>query len=118
VIINGAVTRLDVSKDPMNIDHFGTQVLKTTRSMPLQDRLRGADAWLIVEAGLPLPDAPDVDGDGLPDLANPNIAGRPDRDDDPRFDYWAIAPGSWPLAFTNPFLIDVDGGGWQAPGLP
>jgi len=27
-------------------------------------------------------------------------------------------PGSFPIAFTNPFIIDVDGGGWQAPGLP
>ena len=75
------------------------------------------DAWLVVEAGLKLPDAVDVDGDGLPDLADADIPGRPDRLTDPRFDFNAIAPGAWPAAFTNPFLIDVAGDGWKAPGL-
>jgi hypothetical protein len=121
VIINGHVERIDVSGEPAMADtsHFVTQVLKTNpRTLTLQGRLPAIDAWLIVEAGLPLPDASDVDGDGLPDLVKPDVAVRPDNDSDPRFDYGAIAPGSWPVAFTNPFLIDVDGGGWQAPGLP
>jgi hypothetical protein len=34
-----------------------------------------------------------------------------------RFDLEAVAPGVWPAAFTNPFLLDRDGGGWKAPGL-
>ena len=38
--------------------------------------------------------------------------------DDPRFNLQAIAPGVWPTAFSNPFFLDLDGGGWTAPGLP
>ena len=45
----------------------------------------------------------------LPDLGAPSSALAP---------YQAIVPGALPIAFTNPFLIDVDGGGWEAPGLP
>ena len=44
-------------------------------------------------------------------------AGRPALDD-PRFNLQAIAPGVWPTAFSNPFFLDLDGGGWTAPGLP
>ena len=74
------------------------------------------DAWLVVEAGLKLPDAVDVDGDGLPDLPTPTSR-EPGTDDGSELRFQAIAPGAWPIAFTNPFLIDVDGDGWKAPGL-
>ncbi|HSS37192.1 MAG TPA: hypothetical protein VLT58_00340, partial [Polyangia bacterium] len=76
------------------------------------------DAWVVVEAGLAQDTPPDNDGDGLPDLPDTDIPGRPARLSDKRFDLQAVAPGVWPAAFTNPFLIDVDGGGWTAPGLP
>jgi hypothetical protein len=59
---------------------------------------------------------PDSDGDGLPDL--PEMDNPIRVDGDQRFDVEAIAPGVWPTAFTNPFLLDLDGGGWTAPGLP
>jgi hypothetical protein len=131
IIVNGVTVDPPIAfKEFVGVDHFATQAVHTARrAFPLSKLLpkvqpdpqqagKAMDAWLIVEAGLELPDATDVDGDGLPDLVNPDIAGRPDSKDDPRFDYQAIAPGSWPVAFTNPFLIDVDGGGWQAPGLP
>jgi len=31
--------------------------------------------------------------------------------------YRAVAPRMVPFAFTNPIFVDVDGDGWQAPGL-
>jgi hypothetical protein len=77
------------------------------------------DAWMIVEAGAALPSAYDTDGDGLPDIAASDIPRRPDDPGDPNFDYQVIAPGSLPVAFTNPFLINnAHGGAWRAPGLP
>jgi hypothetical protein len=105
---------------------FGTQAVTSTVTFPLwpllTDMKNGGgsprDSWLIVEAGLRLPNAPDVDGDGLPDLAASQIPRRPDDSSDPRFHYQAIVPGALPIAFTNPFLIKVDNGPWQAPGLP
>ena len=60
-----------------------------------------------------LPEVFDIDGDGLPDLAEPETE-RPGPMLDPTTS--AIVPGAWPIAFTNPFLIDVDGNGWKPPG--
>jgi hypothetical protein len=74
------------------------------------------DAWLVVEAGMTQTTPADTDGDGLPDLPDTEVPVRVDGDR--RFDVEAIAPGVWPTAFTNPFLLDLDGGGWKAPGLP
>ncbi len=114
-----------------------------TASIALDELLTGAvgDAWLVVEAGLPLPITADLDDDGLPDVADNNGDGRADaadlpsgedRDDDdlrfpnptrpanddPRFSLETLAPGTWPYAFTNPFVIDRNGDGFVAPGLP
>jgi hypothetical protein len=74
--------------------------------------LTRSDAWLIVEAGTDLPAVVVADGDGLPELADPGLSPDPALSD-----YQAIVPGAWPIAFTNPFLIDVDGNGWHPPGL-
>ena len=120
VIVNGRVAMAsDVSQALVVADHLGTQVATSKIQFPLGEHLTSprqgtnvADAWLIVEAGSQLPTVIDADDDGLPDLADPNA--RPDR---MLADYVAMVPGAWPLAFTNPFLIDVDGNGWQAPGL-
>jgi hypothetical protein len=130
VIVNGRIvndkTGAEAGK-PIDVsthfggNHLGTQALTMMDPirLPLSALLKGVagDAWLIVEAGLALPPADDVDGDGLPDLADADIPGRPDRVTDARFDFHAIAPGAWPAAFTNPFLLDVAGDGWKAPGL-
>jgi hypothetical protein len=100
------------------------------------------DVWLVVEAGMhqdpacgellpevvpvcdDLPAAAghspcvcDTDDDGLPDLPDADVPIRPDPTD-PRFHVEAIAPGVWPVAFSNPFLLNIDGGDWVAPGLP
>jgi hypothetical protein len=120
VIINGKVARtLDVSATFAAIDHFGSLPGRAQVTVPLSSLLpsRG-DAWLVVEAGLEQPTPPDDDGDGLPDLADADLPSRPRAIGDPRFDVEAIAPGVWPTAFTNPFLLNLDGGDWQPPGLP
>jgi len=108
--------------------------------VPLGELLAGVtkDAWLVVEAGLPLPVAADLDNDGVVDTMDNNGDGvidnrdiPADEDDealrfpdptrppngDARFHLEAIAPGTWTYAFTNPFLLNLDGGEWVAPGL-
>jgi hypothetical protein len=108
--------------------------------LPLSDLLAGVtkDAWLVVEAGLPIPAAADLDDDGVVDTLDTNGDGVVDKRDipadddeeelrmpgparpavaDPRFHLEAIAPGTWTYAFTNPFLLNLDGGEWVAPGL-
>jgi len=125
VIVNGVVVQ-PIGLDefaPEKVDHFGTAVIQTKRrTFPLANMLpttpKPIDSWLIVEAGAALPGAYDADNDGLPDVVESDIPRRPDSKDDPSFDYQVIAPGCLPIAFTNPFLINVDGGPWQAPGLP
>ena len=129
VIVNGRIVNdktgaaagkpIDVSTH-FAADHLGTQALMMPPiTLPLSTLMKGVagDAWLVVEAGLALPPVVDVDGDGLPDLPDADIPGRPERVRDVRFDFHAIAPRAWPTAFTNPFLIDVAGDGWKAPGL-
>jgi len=122
VIVNGVVKLLfEKPAEFVGADPLGTKFLtKTFDNPPVRvlsllkpDREKPpVDAWLIVEAGADLPDPVDVDGDGLPDLVE---TGAPPTGG--LSDYQAIVPGAWPVAFTNPFLIDVDGNGWQAPGL-
>jgi hypothetical protein len=96
------------------------------------------DDFLIVEAGLPYPDAADLDDDGVPDTTDNNHDGvvddrdiEPDEDAgpfsvppdptdpaDPRYWVTRVVPGAWPVGFANPLIIDVDGGGWLPPGVP
>jgi len=121
IIVNGTVKM--TSPGVLVSDHFAAQVVKVgTFTFPLRPLLgstkdgKVGDSWLIVEAGHKLPPLVDVDGDGLPDVSSADLPKRIESDE--TFDYQAIVPGSFPIAFTNPFIIDVDGGGWQAPGLP
>lgn len=41
---------------------------------------------------------------------------RPSRGE-PGYPFLAVSPESWPFAFTNPLLLDRDGGGFDGPGL-
>jgi hypothetical protein len=104
----------------MNLSPFGNQPFGPVELVfPLAPLLEGTtkDAWMVVEAGLEQGPVPDLDDDGLPDLPEEEVPGRPAATSEPRFDLEAIAPGVWPTAFTNPFLLDLDANGWQAPGL-
>ncbi|HXU63900.1 MAG TPA: CehA/McbA family metallohydrolase [Polyangia bacterium] len=107
-------------QQPATWTPFGAQPIRYVNAQLNLSTLLPAsgDAWLVVEAGLHQDTPPDTDGDGLPDLPDADVPGRPDSLSNRRFDLQAVAPGIWPTAFTNPFLIDVDGGGWTAPGLP
>jgi hypothetical protein len=115
VFVNGKL----VNRQPVldNAEWFSTQPFKTQRvRFVLSTLLPGkGDAWLVVEAGMVQDTPPDTDGDGLPDLVE---EAAPLSPSDPLFHLQAVAPGVWPTAFSNPFLFDLDGGGWQAPGLP
>ncbi|HEY2899015.1 MAG TPA: CehA/McbA family metallohydrolase [Polyangia bacterium] len=123
VFVNGTMAKaVDVSAAFDGLDHFGAVVGRTQVVVGLSDLLAGVkgDAWIVVEAGmnqdLP-PDNADGVSDGLPDLPDSDVPTRPRAVTDPRFDLEAIAPGVWPTAFTNPFLLNLDGGAWTAPGL-
>ncbi|HSY40412.1 MAG TPA: CehA/McbA family metallohydrolase, partial [Polyangia bacterium] len=118
VFVNGVFAHtFDLSSLFPSSDPFGTQVSTAAVSLQLATLLPAkGDAWLVVEAGLQQDTPPDTDGDGLPDLPDTALPGRPALDDS-RFNLQAIAPGVWPTAFSNAFFLDLDGGGWTAPGL-
>lgn len=121
-------------------DPLGTAgVLRYQAQVPLAELLPGGrDDFLIVEAGLALPPAADLDDDGVPDTGDNDGDGDVDADDvepgedagpfngprdpddpaDPRFLVTRVVPGAYPEGFANPLLVDVDGGGWTPPGLP
>ncbi|HEY6477973.1 MAG TPA: CehA/McbA family metallohydrolase, partial [Polyangia bacterium] len=118
------VPSVDISASFSGADHLGTTPSRypplpsSAASFPLAPLLPATgDAWLVVEAGMTQVTPADTDGDGLPDLPDAGAPVRPAEDNE-RFDVEAIAPGVWPTAFSNPFLLDLDGGGWTAPGLP
>lgn len=68
-----------------------------TRTGSVQVNLpAGKDAWIVVEAGVAL------------NTTGAYAAGTP----------WAkVAKGIYPIAVTNPIFVDVNGGGYLAPGL-
>ncbi len=143
-VVNGAVVRTDAVQ-MVPADPFGEGgLVRYTAQLPLAELLASGgagagDAWLLVEAGLPLPAAADLDDDGIVDTTDNDGDGSIDQRDveddedsgpltdppdpdpwseDPRRHVVVVAPGTWPTAFTNPFLIDRDGDGtWSAPGL-
>jgi hypothetical protein len=134
-IVNGTVRKTIGLTPPPGLDPFGSSgLLRFEGEVELSElALSPKDVWLVVEAGLHLPLAGDLeDNDGLPDTSDNNGDGRVDEkdapgefhepgrvsEDDPRFHLETLAPGAWSMAFSNPFLIDWSGDGWLAPGLP
>jgi hypothetical protein len=131
VYVNGALARtLPVDATPA--DPFGrTELGRLTAVAPLSELAAGVngDFWIVVEAGMRLPLAADLDDDGLFDTTDNDGNGRVDQgdapahfrepgrvpSDDPRFHFQSIAPGVLPLSFANPILVDRDGDGFRAP---
>jgi hypothetical protein len=129
VFVNGTLkVQDDLSRIPsiVGVDPFGSvPATMPPRSYKLSDLVPAPalgdnprDVWVVIEVGMAQATPDDTDGDGLPDLPEAELPGRPASTSDPRFHYQAIVPGGWPVAFTNPFLLDLDGDGhWHEPGL-
>jgi hypothetical protein len=131
VYVNGALART-LPVDAFPTDALGrTGFARLTAAVPmseLMDQVTG-DFWIVVEAGMKLPLAGDLDDDGLVDTTDNDENGRVDQADapahfrepgpvaldSPRFHLQSIAPGVLPLSFANPILIDRDGDGFRAP---
>jgi hypothetical protein len=146
IIVNGVTVKtLQGSELRHPVDPFGTDVLpRYEGSVPLSALVTGSgDAWLVVEAGSRLPLAGDLGGpdghpDGIPDTSDNNGDGvvderdiaegseygplrnpeRPSSEADPRFHFSHVVTEGYPMAFTNPFLLDRNGNGrFDAPGV-
>ncbi|MHB8872723.1 MAG: CehA/McbA family metallohydrolase [Myxococcaceae bacterium] len=145
-VVNGKVVKtLSGASLSHPTEPFGdTGLVRFDESLPLSDLVSGtSDAWLVIEAGqaLPLsgdlggtldgkpdgiPDTGDNDGNGVVDAADiasgqkygPLKNAPPPSDEaDPLYHYGAITEG-YPFAFTNPFVLDVNGDDrFDAPGV-
>lgn len=124
IIVNGRVARSITEGISRPEDPFGnTGIDRFEGSFSLSELgITDRDAWIIVEAGLRMPLTADADGDGLIDRADYDGDGAANesappapREGDPRFHVNAIVPGMWPWGFTNPILVNVNGGAWEAP---
>lgn len=125
IVVNGTIARTITGSDIQQpSDPYGADgVVRWRGTIPLAELTGGRDAWVVIEAGMPLPRSADledddgyidhVDGDGDGAIDDTGMV-RP-RPGDPRYPLDIVAPGSLPYAFTNPFLVDMDGGGWRAP---
>lgn len=146
IIVNGNVVKT-ISGAALShpADPFGTSgLLRYQGDIALTDVLQGSgDAWLVVEAGTRLPAAADFGSpggegpDGIPDTGDNNGDGAVDHNDiekdsdygplrtpapptseaDPLFHFSQVVTGGYPMAFTNPFILDRNGNGrFDAPG--
>jgi hypothetical protein len=103
VIVNGfvdpalvfdATTSPAVTPGPSSpLSQFTGRVVRFDAAIPVA--VSGGDAYFIVEAGAKLDPLPTA-----PSFVN------------------TIVPGVVPLAFTNPVFVDLDGDGFDPPGLP
>jgi hypothetical protein len=141
VVVNGKVVKtINGAQITKPTNPFGiTGLVRFNGTVPLAELLTGVsgDAWIVVEAGSPLPLAGDLGGgiddrpDGIPDTTDNNHDGVVDHADvspadakagpivappfptdhnDPTYHYSAITEGM-PEAFTNPFFLDRNGNG-------
>jgi hypothetical protein len=144
IIVNGVLvkkingTALTHPQDP-----FGTGgLVRYQGDVALSQVLPpSGDAWLVVEAGWPLPIAGDFGGlpsggpDGVPDTSDNNGDGKvtqadiapgqtygplndpapPTDPSDPRYHFAQVVTNAYPFAFTNPFFFDRNGDGQFTP---
>jgi hypothetical protein len=146
IVVNGTVVKtLSGAALSRPTNPLGTEgLLRYQGSLPLSELVtRAGDAWLVVEAGRALPLAKDLGGpagtlDGIPDTTDNNKDGVVDARDvaegskygplmnpelpateaDPQFHFSQVVTGGYPMAFTNPFVLDRNGNGrFDAPGV-
>lgn len=144
-LVNGVVKKV-ITGLPLPADPFADtgSFVRYDGEVPLSELTAGVtgDAWLVVEAGRPLllagdlggglegakdgmPDTTDNDGNGVIDAADVKAGAKIGPLADPPkpkrgetgYDYAAVTNG-YPLAFTNPFILDLNGdGAFTAPGV-
>ncbi|MSP55421.1 MAG: hypothetical protein EXR69_07455 [Myxococcales bacterium] len=142
IVVNGEVVQT-ITDLPVPGDPFGTEdTRRLDTTISLADLLPASgDAWIVVEAGAALATNADLDCNGTPDTGDNNQDGKIDwRDvvdltEDPEVDclpavgplaeppepergeadwlFRTVTPNGYPLAFTNPLLIDSDGNGFS-----
>jgi hypothetical protein len=135
VLVNGEVVRtIPMSSMSTPVDPFGTAGTLRYESEILLSELLSRDGFVTFEAGLALPEAADIEDplDGVIDVLDFNGDGAVNEADletdrvfpsarategDVRRHVDVVSPGTWPTAFTNPFVIDLDGNGYVAGGL-
>jgi hypothetical protein len=116
IYVNGALARV-IPVDVRVEDAFAELPLSFLTDLALEElAAESGDYWLVVEAGASLP-AFGVGEEGLPVLTQPSGDERL-PESHAAFHLQAVAPKTLPLAFTNPFFVDVNGDGWTAPGSP
>lgn len=143
-IVNGEVKKV-LGNLPLPADPFAQtgSLVRYEGEVALSELLAGVtgDAWLVIEAGKPLllagdlggglggakdgmPDTTDNDGNGVVDAADVKEGAKIGPLADPAkpkrgetgYDFAAITNG-YPLAFTNPFILDLNADGvFTAPG--
>ncbi|MFK7984644.1 MAG: CehA/McbA family metallohydrolase [Sandaracinaceae bacterium] len=162
IVVNGEVARTLSAELSQPGDPLGTEgTLRFEGEVALREILPegNRDAWIVVEAGAALPEAGDLNCDGIPDTGDNNgdgtidwrdverndddvvdaadldeIDGAPDACDpdqdlgplphpnapgrgEPGALFEAVTPGGYPMSFTNPLLLNRDGGDFEGPGL-
>lgn len=134
IVVNGDVAKtIPMSAMSAPADPFGaTGTLRYEGDVDIGEFLT-SDGFIVFEAGMTLPPAADLDPvDGVPDTFDWNGDGNVDEHDqdvedkvfparakegEPRRHIDIVSPDTWPNAFTNPFVVDLAGDGWEAPGL-
>ncbi len=143
ILVNGEVVRsLRSELATPQSDDDSASILRLDTSIDISDALPATgDAWIVIEAGAPLVGHADLDCNGVPDTTDNNADGAIDwRDvedllEDPEVEclttvgplaepvppergqrghsFSVVVPGGHPMSFTNPFLLDLDGNGYQ-----
>ncbi|MDP1832565.1 MAG: hypothetical protein Q8K67_10945 [Geothrix sp.] len=94
VVVNGSTTPILVPMGSFTASSTDFRLWTATVTVPMPSG--GADAWVVVEAGVPL------------GTAGAYLPGTP----------WnKIMKGIYPIAVTNPIFVDANGGGYTPPGL-
>lgn len=143
VIVNGEVVKtltegLLTPADPLGTEGIDRGTFEIALAGLLPDE---GDAWIVLEAGRALEPNEDLDCDGIPDTGDNNRDGKIDWQDvadlteDPEVDcfdtvgpmteppdpergspdwlFRTVTPKGYPLAFTNPWILDLDGNGYS-----
>lgn len=145
-VVDGATIKGSALTHPSDpFDTTNAALLRYQGDVDVASLLTGVsgDAWIVVEAGHPIPLVGDLGGglnntlDGVPDTSDNNGDGVVDKNDvtpgantgpledpplpatdaEPGYAFGQITRGA-PCAFTNPFVLDMNGNGkFEAPGV-